>query len=113
MLLRQNPTAGRAFCTALCQGTPVEQVADLVAALRDHLLSSAPKQGPARAEAGSHKGSKRRRGRKQARAAAGSPGEAEEDSPEVRIQHIPLWRQILGSIKVLQTQATLSVACEG
>lgn len=77
-LLRQNPPAGKAFCTSLCQAVPAQQIAELIAALRDHLLSSAP---PAAAEHGgtnsaavaaasaaaaavASKGSKRRRGRK-------------------------------------------------
>jgi len=85
MLLRQNPTAGRAFCASLLQGAPVERVVELVAALRDHLLSSAPAQDSAlaAAEAGPSKGRKRRRGRKQAKAVAGSPGQPEEASAEV------------------------------
>ncbi len=85
MLLRQNPTAGRAFCASLCQNVPVERVADLIAALRDHLLSSAPAQGQVdiAAEAGPSKSSKRRRGRKQIRAADGSPNKDEEEAYEV------------------------------
>ena len=85
MLLRQNPTAGRAFCGSLLQGAPVERVIELVAALRDHLLSSAPAQDSAlaAAEAGPSKGGKRRRGRKQAKAVAGSPDQPEEENAEV------------------------------
>lgn len=82
-LLRQNPPAGKAFCASLCQGAPAQQVAELIAALHDHLLSSAPAAtgvpdpaapGAAPAAAAA-KGSKRRRGRKQAR--------ADEQPPEV------------------------------
>lgn len=85
MLLRQNPTAGKAFCASLLQGAPVERVVELVAALRDHLLSSAPAQDSAlaAAEAGPSKGGKRRRGRKQTKAVAGSPGQPEEEDAEV------------------------------
>ena len=85
MLLRQNPTAGRAFCVSLLQGAPVERVIELVAALRDHLLSSAPAQDSALAavKAGPSKGGKRRRGRKQAKAVAGSPDQPEGENAEV------------------------------
>ncbi len=85
MLLRQNPTAGKAFCGSLLQGAPVERVVELVAASRDHLLSSAPAQDSAlaAAEAGPSKGGKRRRGRKQTKAVAGSPGQPEEQNAEV------------------------------
>lgn len=76
-LLRQNPPAGRAFCASLCHAAPAQQVAELIAALRDHLLSSAPAAEDATATgmpaaaapaAAAAKGSKRRRGRKQGRA---------------------------------------------
>lgn len=85
MLLRQKPSAGKAFCACLLQAAPVERVVDLVAALRDHLLSSAPAQDSAlaAAEAGPSKGGKRRRGRKQMKAVAGSPDQHEEENAEV------------------------------
>jgi len=56
-----------------------------VAALRDHLLSSAPAQDSAlaAAEARPSKGGKRRRGRKQTKAVAGSPDQPEEENAEV------------------------------
>lgn len=85
MLLRQNPTAGRTFCAYLSQAVPVERVADLIVALRDHLLSSAPALGKARAaaEAGPSKGGKGRKGRKQTKAVVTSHEEAEEERAEV------------------------------
>lgn len=76
-LLRQNPPAGRAFCASLCHAAPAQQIAELIAALRDHLLSSAPAAEHAAATdvpaaaapaAAPAKGSRRRRGRKQGRA---------------------------------------------
>ena len=84
-LLRQNPPAGKAFCASLCQAAPTQQVADLIAALRDHLLSSAPAAQHAgtgssaaaeAAAAAASKGSKRCRGRKQ--------GSADAKTSEVR-----------------------------
>ena len=79
-LLRQNPPAGKAFCASLCQAAPAQQVAGLIAALRDHLLPSAPAaaqhagtDSSAAAEAAAaaaSKGSKRRRGKKQGSADA-------------------------------------------
>ncbi len=99
MLLRQNSTAGKAFCASLLQGAPVERVVELVAALRDHLLSSAPAQDNAlaAAEAGPGKGGKRRRGRKQTKAVAGSPGQPEEENAEVRDSRLSMLQEFQGA----------------
>ena len=80
MLLRQNPSAGRSFCACLSPAAPSERVADLITALRDHLLSSSPSQS--RAAAG--KGSKRHRGRKQGSAAGDVPEVDESAAAEVK-----------------------------
>ncbi|KAL0037621.1 hypothetical protein WJX77_005190 [Trebouxia sp. C0004] len=112
MLLRQNPTAGKAFCASLFQA-PVERVVELVAALRDHLLSSAPAQDSALAatEAGPSKGSKRRRGRKQMQAVAGSPGQPEEENAEVVQQETAeAWHSLLEGLAELCTGLATAVA---
>jgi len=99
MLLRQNPTAGKAFCSCLCQGAPEERVVELITALGDHLLSSPPAQDSAlsAAEAGPSKGGKRRRGRKQMKAVAGSPGQPEEENAEVGNSCLSMLRVFQGT----------------
>jgi len=85
MLLRQNPTAGKAFCSCLCQGAPEERVVELITALGDHLLSSPPAQDSAlsAAEAGPSKG--------------GSPGQPEEDNAEVGNSCLSMLRVFQGT----------------
>ncbi|DBA71994.1 TPA: hypothetical protein ACH3X2_010737 [Trebouxia sp. C0005] len=113
MLLRQKPSAGKAFCACLLQAAPVERVVDLVAALRDHLLSSAPAQDSAlaAAEAGPSKGGKRRRGRKQMKAVAGSPDQHEEENAEVVQQEsAEAWHSLLEGMTELCTGLATAVA---
>ncbi|KAL3138948.1 hypothetical protein ABBQ32_005760 [Trebouxia sp. C0010 RCD-2024] len=113
-LLRQNPPAGRAFCASLCHAAPAQQVAELIAALRDHLLSSAPAAEDATATgmpaaaapaAAAAKGSKRRRGRKQGRADE-QPSEAEQQESAAG------WQAILAGLAELCTGLATAVASD-
>lgn len=89
MLLRQNSAAGKAFCASLCHAAPAEQVAELIAALRDHLLSSAPaSEGATAAAAVASKGSKRCRGKKQGGAVASGPEQGDAECLEVQFSPV-------------------------
>jgi len=83
-----NPSKGVTSLACAGSGVPVDQVVQMVGALREHLLNAAPRGGSAAAAGGAAntrpaQGAKGRK-RKNARAAAASgSGESEETAAQV------------------------------